>query len=132
MKDNMSTESIVGLIVNRQAALGLSDEEVATALGYTNGRVVEMMKAGTMNVPVNKVAALARVLQVEEIGVLRLVLIQAGPEIWRAISEVIAPLGPLSTTEINLIRHVRRLSAGHELKPIVFDGKGVVALVALE
>lgn len=39
---------------------GLSNIEVAHALGYEKPNVVAMMKQGTMRLPVNKVGAMAR------------------------------------------------------------------------
>jgi hypothetical protein len=132
MNDMMSTGAgVAALITHRQAALGLTDAEVATALGYENERVTALLKSGSMKIPVNKVAALAKTLQLDGFELLRAALTESAPELWQAIQELTAPLGSLHPTEVNLLRHLRQLCGDQELKPIVFDGKGVVVLVSV-
>lgn len=125
-------DGVQAMIFERQTALNLSDAEVAAAIGYDNGRVIGLIKAGTMNLPINKVIALAKVLHIDSFDLLRLVLTETAPELWNVVREVMAPLGALQPAEVNLLRHLRALCAGRVAKPIVFDGKGVVALVAVE
>lgn len=125
-----TAESVIQLIATRQHELGLSDAQLAAAAGYSE-RVISLIKRGEMKVPVNKVAAFAQALDVQMFDLLRLVMIDGAPEIW-SVFEQITPLGALLDWEVNLLRHVRTLSAGREAKPVVFDGKGVVALVAVD
>ncbi|NNU43578.1 hypothetical protein [Ramlibacter montanisoli] len=127
MKENLAT-----LLTTQQAALKLTDKELAEALGYSNERLIAMIKAGTMNLPVNKVPALAKALQLDSFELLRTVLSETAPELWNAIESIAVPLGALHPTEVNLLRHLRVLRAGREASPIVFDGKGVIALIAVE
>jgi transcriptional regulator with XRE-family HTH domain len=129
---NDDSEQVASLITNRQAELGLSDEELAAALGYTNERVIALLKAGTMRVPVKVVTGLATALKVDSFHLLRLVLSESSPALWKAIEEVVAPLGELTATEVNLLRHLRRLGRDRQMRSVVFDGRDVVALVAVE
>lgn len=125
-------DSMGAFISARQGALGLTDANMAKALCYGNERVIAMIKAGTMSLPVNKVAALAKVLQMDGFELLRLVLNEMAPELWSVIADIAAPVGALHPTEINLLRHLRAVCKGREARPIVFDGKEVVALVSVK
>lgn len=120
--------SVAAFLAHRQAQLGLSDETLAAAAGYTRPNVISLMKAGTMRMPVNKVKEFAAALRTSHTELLRLVLSESAPELWTAISDLL-PLGDVSATEVNLIRHVRSLTKGREAAPLVFDGAGVIALV---
>lgn len=120
------------VLARRQAALGLSDVEIAKALGYQNDKVVALMKSGSLRVPVNKIAALAQVLQMDGGELLEAALTESAPGLWDAIQDLVLPLGRLGPGEVNLLRHLRQLRGETEAAPIVFSGKGVIALVAVD
>jgi hypothetical protein len=121
------SNSIAALITAGQAALGYSDLELANALGYEKANVVLLMKRGSMRLPINKVYALASVLQLAPADVLRLSLAEHSPEMLAVIEKAFNPL-ELNKAERNLILHLRELAAGRDITPMVFHG-GVVALV---
>lgn len=129
---NHSGTRVGQVLARRQAALGLSDVEIAEALGYQNDKVVALMKSGSLRVPVNKIAALAKVLQTDAAELLEAALAESAPGLWAAIQQLIFPLGRLHPSEVNLLRHLRQLRGDGEATPIVFTGKGVIALVAVE
>lgn len=126
----MNTKTTLTLIAARQAALGISDAELASSVGYSE-KAIEMMKSGGLNVPINKVASFAAALQVPYFDLLRTVLGEQAPELWKIISEL-APLGELHSTEVNLLKHLRQIRGAREVAPVVFDGKTVIALVTVE
>lgn len=134
LKTDATNEPINTLITRQQAALGLTDSQLATAIGYESGRVIGLMKAGAMRVPINKVLPLATALKLDPYTVLHAVMQKGSPELWDAVSAILAPLGPLGPTEVNLLRHLRRLCKAQgqsEFTPLVFEGRAVVALVAV-
>lgn len=118
------------IIAERQRALGLDDEAVARATGY-KPTVIAMIKVGSMRLPINKVPAFAQVLKVDAVTMLRAVMMEASPELWRALDPLL-PLGELAPAEVNLIRHLRRLAAGRAMTPVVLEGTTVVALVVAQ
>jgi hypothetical protein len=118
------------LIERRQHALGLSDEQVARALGYDRGVVVVLMKQGSLKLPINKVELLAEVLTVDGSEMLRCTLSEQIPELMQVIDRTLGPFA-LSPAERALITHVRRISAGREAKPVVIDGNAVIALLTV-
>lgn len=122
-------DSIAGLIAAGQAALGCSDLEMANALGYEKESVIRLMKQGSMRLPVNKVHALASLLELEPADVLQLSLAEQSPEMLAVVEKAFNPLA-LNQAERNLILHLRELAAGRDVTPMVFQG-GVVALVTV-
>ncbi len=119
--------SVGDLIQQGQARVGLDDEAAGAAVGYKPA-VMGMLRNGVMRLPINKVRVFAGALQIEHAVLLKAVLGEAGPEIWDAIAPLM-PLGELSETEVNLVRHVRRLASGRASVPMVIDGASVIALV---
>lgn len=114
-------------IVRRQAALGLSDGDLADAVGYEPG-VIRLLKTGAMRLPINKVPAFARALEVEQVVLLEQVLLDASPELWKVL-EPLLPLGDLAPAEVNLLRHLRKLANGQPFSPVVLEGSAIVAVV---
>jgi hypothetical protein len=123
------SDSIADLVDRHQAALELTDLQLANAIGYDRGLVVLMIKNRSMRLPINKVPALAKALQLDPVIVLRVALTEQSPELLVTLEEIFDPLR-LTSAETNLIGHVRRLAAGRECAPIVFEGTGVIALFA--
>ena len=113
-----------------QAALGLTDQQLSDALGFERGIVLSLIKAGTMRMPLTKIPALAKALDLDAPDLMRAALHESSPELSDAIKEVFDPLH-LSAAEVTLITHLRKLSGGQAGAPIVFEGKGVIALVAV-
>ena len=128
---NHDASGVAALIQQRQVEAGISDADLSTALGYANAKVISMIKSGTMKLPLNKVAALGRALQTDAFELLRIILSESSPDLWTTLQEITAPLGALQPAEVNLLRHLRRLSTDGQMKPVVFEGKGVMALVAV-
>jgi hypothetical protein len=119
--------SLGELIATRQAALSIDDTDVAEALRY-EPRVISMIKTGAMQLPANRIAALADVLQVSRFQLMERLLGRQLPELWQVIRELM-PLGELTSTEISLLKHLRTICDGRQAAPIVFDGASVIALV---
>lgn len=129
---HLNTTSQVNLktfVAARQAEKGLTDEQIAVALGYSKPNVVAMIKSGSMSLPLNKCRALATVLEVDVWTVVELALAHS-PELLQVIRDLGAH-AQLSTIEQNLPREVRKLTGDKHVAPIVFSG-GVVALVSVQ
>ncbi|CAN7386873.1 hypothetical protein LJR084_002457 [Variovorax sp. LjRoot84] len=120
--------ALASLIETRQNQLGITDAELATALGYTDARVVSMLKVEKMTLPINKVPTLATTLKVDACMVLRLVMEEKSPGLLEIIEKVLNPF-ELKPHEINLIEHCRKLAGDRRVAPIVIEGKFVITLV---
>ncbi|MFZ3084938.1 hypothetical protein [Rhodoferax ferrireducens] len=123
-------QSLIGLIQAQQSALGLTDRELCAAVGFEREIVLKLIKAGTMHMPLNRVPALAAALELDPVELLTVALRESDPVLLQVIEEKFNPLC-LTSTEQNLIKHLRELSGNTVGAPIVFPGNGVIALVAV-
>jgi hypothetical protein len=132
---NMTTQptsatSLSDLISHRQDELGLSDADLCHAIGFDKLIAITLIKAGTMRMPLNKIPTVARALSLEPGPLLKLALEESSPGLLELIKDVLDPMA-LTECEVNLINHLRRLAGDTTTGPIVFEGRGVVALVAV-
>lgn len=122
--------TLIGLIEARQTALGLTDHDLCAALGFERQIALTLIKAGTMRLPLTKIPALAAALELDRVELLKVALSESDPVLLQVIEEAFGPLR-LTSSEVNLVRHLRELSGNTPLGPIVFPGSGVIALVAV-
>ncbi len=122
--------TLIAQLEAAQAAQGLTDQELCELLGFERGIVLTLIKAGSMHFPLTKIPVLAKALHLNPVDLMRAALHESSPELSEAIAQVFDPLH-LSAAEQNLIKHVRELSGGQTGAPIVFEGRGVIALVAV-
>lgn len=91
----------------RIAESGKTNTEIAEEIGYPRPNVIAMLKTGTMRLPVNKVAQMARALGIDPVFLLEKVLNETSPELWTALQELIG--GHLvSANERKLIEFTRK------------------------
>lgn len=122
-----SVRPIIALIVKHQQEMSLTDEELSLALGFTSSKVIRMVKEGNLMFPINKVPDLAELFEIDAIDTFRAAMGEM-PE-FLSVIERLYPISALSSAERNLIGHLRKIAGGHEVHPIVFGGKAVIALV---
>lgn len=120
--------TVMSQLEDQQAALGLSDEELSTAVGFDRQIALTLIKQGVMKLPLNKVPAFAAALALDPADLLRAAIRESDPALGQLIEEVFNPMR-LIATEVTLIKHLRELSGDAAVAPIVFN-KGVIALVA--
>ena len=115
-----------------QEHLGLSDAQLATALGYESGNVVACIKKGLMRLPVGKVPELAQALELDPGQLMRMVLKELDPTTLAAIETCLGPLH-LTPGEAQLITTLRQDSKGKGITPILHRADSlVVALMTGE
>jgi len=64
-----------------------TQKEIAAEVGFPKANVLTMMKQGITKVPISRVPALARALEVEPAELMKIVLKEYQPEILEAIEE---------------------------------------------
>lgn len=119
--------TLVTLIAGRQQSLQLEDQAIADALGC-DAAVIRMIKAGRTRLPINKVSALASVLDVEAGEMMRLLLSEIDPVMLESIENCVGPLG-LSPGEKRLLTTLRNSAKGRDVAPIFFEGAPIVAVI---
>ena len=124
----MKDETTPKWLADQQASAGVSDEVLASALGYESPLVIQMFKSGDMKVPITKVPALARALNLNPGLLMRRVLNDVSPEMLHAVEHC---LGALSLTEgeQKLIAAIRKANPSREPVPIMFDRDAIITLV---
>ena len=120
--------TLIGFMETRQAALCLSDHDLGAALGFEREIVVSLIKAGSMRFPLNKVPALAAVLQFDAADLLKIALHESDPALATLIEETFDPLR-LTAIEVDMIKHQRKLCGSAVGAPITVQGEEVGALV---
>jgi hypothetical protein len=84
--------TVVGIMEAQQALLGLSNQEICTGIGFEREIVLTLFKAGTMKMPLAKIAALAAVLQLDAAELLKIALRESDPALANLIEETFDPL----------------------------------------
>jgi len=93
----------------------LTNAGIARALGYPRPNVVAMIMNGSMPLPLAKVPALARVLRIDPLALLRRAMSSYMPEEWGTIEAVIGEGRLLSSNEVALLQKLRELLAGEDV-----------------
>lgn len=128
--DAAAPATLISQLEAAQAAQELTDQQLCEAVGFEREIALTLIKAGTMKMPLTKIPALAKALKLDAAGLMRVALSESDPELAKTIEEVFNPLR-MTAAEVNLIAHLRKLSGDQLGAPIVFEGRGVIALVAV-
>jgi len=121
--------NIINWLTIRQSALGLSDSTIATALGYGNPKVVQLIKDGAMRLPLNRAKQFADVLQLPPGDVMLQMLREVDPSLLEAVEICMMPSMVLTDAEQQLITAMRKAAEGRDTKPVLFDRDAFVALI---
>lgn len=127
MTESTNKNPLVSLIETHQQRMGLSDHELSMALGYEGPAVLDMVKAGSLQLPISKVPVLADTLEADPLDVFRATLWDRR-DMLEVIEQIYPPMS-LTRAEKSLIAHLRKNRGEGEVHPIVLDGKSIVALV---
>lgn len=115
------TRHIDALLMSKEK----TQKQIADELGYEKPNIITMFKQGKTNLPLNKVGAMAKAINVDKIYLLRLVLSEYVPETYVALEEMLS--GNLITdNEKQIIDRLRILT--NESNPQLIDERQVEAL----
>jgi transcriptional regulator with XRE-family HTH domain len=94
--------------VEIQSRLGRTQRDIATAIGYDKPNMISMFKTGVTKVPLEKIPALAKALDVDPAYLFRLAIQQYWPELSETIDEIFGAI--LTQNEAKYVRRIRELS----------------------
>lgn len=97
--------NIADFIVKRQSELGMTNREIADAVGYHHPNMITMIRKGKTRLPIDKVQRFAAALGVDPVWLLRSVLKEYTPETLVVIEQC---LGPLTTNNERCVLEVWR------------------------
>ena len=109
---------------------GKRQKEISDAVGYTNPNVVTMIKQGKTKLPINKVPAFAKVLNVDPVHLLRLTINEYMPQTWAAIEQVLGRT-LLTDNERRMVEVVRKATGGKDVQ-LDRDQERAIAQIARE
>lgn len=98
---------IAHLLTVRQGVLSVTDEQIAEELGYEDVRTVASIKISRMPLPISKVRAFAKVLDLDPGQVLTELLRTTDPAILEAIESCLGQLY-VAPYELRVIGELRR------------------------
>jgi len=108
MESGSKTVTVAEYLTKQLEICGKTQMEVAQAAGFDNPNIITMLKQGQTKVPLARVGALARVLDINAAHLMRMVLEEYIPETWRAIEEAMDRM-ILSEHEEQLVRRFREM-----------------------
>lgn len=123
-------KTVSQLITISQERLGLSDDQLAAALGYESGNVVACIKKGLMRLPAGRVPELAQALELAPGHLMRMVLKELDPTTLAAIETCLGPLH-LTPGEAQLITTLRQEPKGKGIAPILHKADSLVAALVM-
>jgi predicted DNA-binding transcriptional regulator AlpA len=127
-ENRFETPALATFLVEHQARLEKSDEDMAEALGFSRASIYTLIKEGKMKLPISKVPLLARALDVPASDVLTVVLTEYEPESMEVIRKTWKPI-QLTANEKKLVTAYRSLAGDQDVEPVVMDGKNIIALI---
>ena len=124
------TTTVNQLITISQEHLELSDDQLATALGYESGNVLACIKKGLMRLPAGRVPELARALKLDPGQLMRMVLKELDPTTLAAIETCLGPFH-LAPGEAQLITTLRQKSKEKGITPILYKADSLAAILVV-
>lgn len=86
---------------------GKAQLEIAKECGFGNANIITMFKQGKSKLPVSRIGAIAKALNVDALYLFTLVMSQYEPETWQVIEESIFKQPLLSRNELEIIEVLR-------------------------
>lgn len=104
----MSVANCITKRISDLAAQGKTARQIADEVGYKNPNMISMLKTGRAKVPLERIPALARALDMDPGLLLRLAVSEYWPDLHRTIVEI---FGAITTAnERNIIQTFREVS----------------------
>lgn len=121
--------TVAEFLADRLAAIDKTQRQVSEECGFDNPNIITMFKNGQTKLPVNRIAALAKALDVNPVHLLRLVMLEYIPDLWESIENIMQST-VLSANELELVRAFREVTGDSDAQAIVIDRSAVLAIVS--
>ena len=120
--------TVAEFLADRLAAIDKTQRQVSEECGFDNPNIITMFKTGQTKLPVNRIAALAKALDVNPVHLLRLVMLEYIPDVWESIENIMQST-VLSANELELVRAFREVTGDNDAQAVVIDRSAVIAIV---
>jgi transcriptional regulator with XRE-family HTH domain len=98
--------------VDISVSMGKTQREIAGEIGYASPNMISMFKRGEVKVPLDKIPALARALNVDAAFLFKLAIQQYWPDAGEAIAEIFGTV--LTKNETAIVEKLRHKSKGSD------------------
>ena len=121
--------TVAEFIADKIAQSDKTQKQIADECGFENPNVITMFKKGATKLPVNRIGALARAIDVDSAHLFRLVMRDYAPDTWETIEEMLNGT-VLTANELDLIRAYREATGDSDARAVVIKGETVIEIVA--
>ena len=120
--------TVAEFLADRIAAVDKTQRQISEECGFDNPNIITMFKNGQTKLPINRIAPLARALEVDPVHLLRLVMLEYIPEVWESIENIMKST-LLTANELELVRAFREVTGENNAQAVVIDRSAVIAIV---
>jgi transcriptional regulator with XRE-family HTH domain len=120
--------TVAEFLADRIAAVDKTQRQISEECGFDNPNIITMFKNGQTKLPINRIAPLARALEVDPVHLLRLVMLEYIPEVWESIENIMQST-LLTANELELVRAFREVTGENNAQAVVIDRSAVIAIV---
>lgn len=121
--------TVSDFIADRLAESDKTQRQVADECGFEHPNIITMFKQGQTKLPINRIGALAKSLDVDPAHLLRLVMLEYIPDVWENIENIMKST-LLTANELELVRAFREVTGDNDAVPVVINRDAVLAIVA--
>ncbi len=122
-------ETVAEFIDHKIRQSGKSQVEIARELGYDKPNIITMFKQGKTRIPLDKIGAIARSLEIDPALLLRKVMGEYMPDTLAALESILEGLS-LTQNERELIDSYRRFSADKNVRAVICDNTVIAVVMA--
>lgn len=127
-KNPLQAGTVAQYIAECIAASGMTQQEVATAIGMPNANAISMLTTGSLKLPINRIGAIAKALGIDATHLLRLTLREYSPDLLGAIEDVLErPL--ISVRGAALIDSFRMVTGDRDERSVVIERDGLLEVL---
>lgn len=119
--------SVAEFLTDCIAASEKSQREISEECGFENPNIITMFKKGRTKVPLNRIAPLAKALDVEPALLFRLTMQEYAPDLWESIEDIMKST-VMTPSELRLLRSIRAVIEGKTTVPVIF-GRDVMITI---
>jgi len=120
--------TVAEFLADKIGAIDKTQREIAEACGFDNPNIITMFKNGHTKLPINRIAPLAKALDVDPAYLLRLVMNEYMREAWACVEDIMQST-VLSANELQLVRAYREVTGDNDAAAVVIDRSAVLAIV---
>jgi hypothetical protein len=121
--------TVAEFLADQIVVIDKTQRDIATECGFDHPNIITMFKNGQTKLPINRIAPLARALNVDSAYLLRLVMLEYLPDTWEVIENIMQST-VLTANELSMVRAFREVTGDNDAVPVVINRDAIIAIVA--